>query len=49
MEVLDGRTVNLGVWDFGIHPTAGPNRDAIVPEPRRAPALERRHTQVSPE
>ncbi len=36
MEVLDGRNVNLGVWDFGVHPTAGPNRDAIVPEARQA-------------
>ncbi len=44
IEVLDPKTVNLGVWDFGIHPTAGPNRDAIVPEARQAPRLERRRT-----
>ena len=41
MEVLDERNVNLGVWDFGVHPTAGPNRDAILPEERRPPTLER--------
>ncbi len=44
MEVLDAKTVNLGVWDFGIHPTAGPNRDAIVPEARQVPRLERHRT-----
>ncbi len=42
LEVLDSKNVNLGVWDFGVHPTAGPNRDAVVPEPRKAPSLERR-------
>lgn len=49
VEVLDDRNVNLGVWDFGVHPTAGANRDAIVPQVRRAPALERRRTQAAPE
>ena len=44
MEVLDGKNVNLGVWDFGVHPTAGPNRDAILPEARKAPTLERRRS-----
>lgn len=39
LEVLDDRTVNTCVWDFGVRPTAGPNRDAIVPEQRRAPVL----------
>ena len=42
MEVIDERNVNMGVWDFGVHPTAGPNRDAILPEERRPPSLERR-------
>ncbi len=42
LEVLDSKNVNLGVWDFGIHPTAGPNRDAILQEAPRSPALERR-------
>lgn len=48
MEVLDARNVNLGVWDFGVHPTAGENRDAILPEVQRAPELERRHARPSP-
>lgn len=39
MEVLDDRTVNSGVWDFGVHPTAEANRDAILPSARRAPVL----------
>ena len=47
MEVLDPKTVNLAVWDFGIHPTAGPNRDAIVPEARQPPRLER-HRPTDP-
>ena len=45
MEVIDERNVNTGVWDFGVHPTAGPNRDAILPEERRPPSLERRKAQ----
>lgn len=45
IEVLDGRTVNTGVWDFGVRPTAGPNRDAILPEQRRAPVLAPRRSQ----
>ncbi len=49
MEVLNDRTVNLGVWDFGIHPTAGPNRDAILPEAKRPPTLERRRTSGTPD
>ncbi len=49
MEVLDSKNVNLGVWDFGVHPTAGPNRDAIVPEARKTPTLERRKNGSSPD
>lgn len=45
VEVLNDREVNLGVWDFGIHPTAGPNRDAIEPVARRAPTLAPRRAQ----
>lgn len=48
VEVLDAKTINLGVWDFGVHPTAGPNRDAIVPEARSAPRLER-HRGTDPD
>ena len=48
VEVLDARNVNLGVWDFGVHPTAGQNRDAILPEAPRTPELERRRARPSP-
>ena len=39
MEVLSDKEVNLGVWDFGVHPTAPANRDAILPQPKRPFAL----------
>jgi len=42
MEVISDKSVNLGVWDFGVHPVAPENRDAIKPEPRRPVTLERR-------
>ncbi len=42
MEVLGEKEVNLGVWDFGIHPTAPENRDLIKPETRRPATLDRR-------
>jgi len=42
MEVISEREVNLGVWDFGVHPTAPENADAIKPEERRPVTLERR-------
>ena len=48
MEVLDARNINLGVWDFGVHPTAGGNRDAILPEAPRTPELGRRTARPSP-
>ncbi|RXH58841.1 hypothetical protein [Granulicella sibirica] len=41
MEVVSEKEVNLGVWDFGVHPTAPDNRDALHPEPRRPASLER--------
>jgi hypothetical protein len=39
MEVLSDKEVNLGVWDFGVHPIAPANRDAILPQPKRPFAL----------
>jgi hypothetical protein len=42
MEVLSEKEVNLGVWDFGVHPVAPENRDILKPEPRRPATLERR-------
>jgi hypothetical protein len=42
MEVISEKEVNLGVWDFGIHPVAPENADAIKPEPKRPLSLERR-------
>jgi len=42
VEVLSGHEVNLGIWDFGIHPAAHDNAEAIRPEPKRPVALERR-------
>jgi hypothetical protein len=42
IEVLGPNTVNLDVWDFGVHSDAQENVEAIHPEPKRAPSLERR-------
>jgi hypothetical protein len=42
IEVVSAKEVNLGVWDFGVHPTAPENRDVLKPEPRRPVTLERR-------
>lgn len=39
MEILSDREVNLGVWDFGVHPMAPANRDAMLPQPKRPFAL----------
>jgi hypothetical protein len=41
MEVISFKAVNLGVWDFGVHPVAPENRDIIKPDPRRAVTLGR--------
>jgi hypothetical protein len=42
MEIVSDKEVNLGVWDFGVHPTAPENRDILKPEPKRPITLERR-------
>lgn len=42
VEVLGANQINLGVWDFGIHPTAPENRDVILPDKRHAQPLEHR-------
>ena len=42
VEVLSDREINLNVWDFGIHPVAPDNRDALKPEPKRRRDLEPR-------
>ncbi len=42
LEVISDKEINLGVWDFGVHPAAPENRDAIKPEPKRPFSLERR-------
>jgi hypothetical protein len=41
MEVVSDKAVNLGVWDFGVHPIAPENRDVLKPDPRHSGALER--------
>jgi hypothetical protein len=42
VEVLSGQEINLNVWDFGVHPDARESYEAIKPEVRKAPTLERR-------
>ena len=42
VEVLSDHEVNLGVWDFGVHPDAKEDAEAIRPEPQRPATLERR-------
>lgn len=42
VEVLSARDLNLDIWDFGIHPEAKENYEAIHPDIRRPPSLERR-------
>lgn len=45
VEVLSDREINLDVWDFGIHPVAPDNRDALKPEPKRRVGLEPRRPE----
>jgi hypothetical protein len=42
MEVISDKAVNLGVWDFGVHPVSPENRDVVKPDPRHPVTLERR-------
>ncbi|WP_213803846.1 hypothetical protein [Granulicella sp. dw_53] len=42
MEIISEKEVNLGVWDFGVHPVAPENPDALKPQPKRPLNLERR-------
>ena len=42
VEVLNDRAINSSVWDFGVHPTAKENDEALRPEPKRPKVLERR-------
>jgi hypothetical protein len=42
VEVLSARDLNLDVWDFGVHPDAKESYEAIHPEVRKPPTLERR-------
>ena len=42
VELLDEKSINLGVWDFGVHPKAPENRDVLKPEKKRPVALEKR-------
>ncbi|MBS1814811.1 MAG: hypothetical protein JSS87_08075 [Acidobacteria bacterium] len=42
IEIINDQTLNLSVWDFGVHPAAPENRDAILPQERRKPRLETR-------
>ncbi len=47
LEVLGAKEINLGVWDFGVHPSSPENRDALKPEPPRSLGLERHPTPSS--
>ena len=42
IEVLDERSINADTWDFGVHPTAKENDEAMRPEVKKPAQLERR-------
>jgi hypothetical protein len=45
MEVISDKEINMGVWDFGVHPVAPENRDVIKPQAKRPLTLEHRVPQ----
>ena len=46
MEIISPKDINLGVWDFGVHPMAPENRDSLKPETNRPITLERRGPEL---
>jgi hypothetical protein len=42
MEIISPKVVNLGVWDFGIHPDAPQNADVVLPVERKPLTLQKR-------
>jgi hypothetical protein len=42
VEVLSDHELNLDVWDFGVHSDAKENAEAMKPQPKRRPGLEKR-------
>ena len=42
VEVLSAQAVNVDVWDFGVHPDAPENAEAMRPEPRAPIVLKNR-------
>jgi hypothetical protein len=45
IELISDHEVNLNGWDFGVHPNAKENVEAIHPEPEKPAKLERRAPQ----
>ena len=45
IEVLSDHEINLNVWDFGMHPNAKDNVEALRPESEKPATLERRDPQ----
>jgi hypothetical protein len=42
MEIISPKVVNLGVWDFGVHPDAPENAQPILPMEKKPGMLQRR-------